>query len=65
MHSAPEFHLERDEQSPVRVMLFISLEQEAHNSKPMCVVGGGRRRERQKEGGVTAAAWEIKLKESV
>ena len=38
-HSALEFHLHRDEQSPMRIMLFISLEQEAHNSKPMCLCG--------------------------
>lgn len=42
MHSALELHLQKDEQSPARVMLFISLEQEAHNSKPMCVVEGGQ-----------------------
>ena len=30
-------------------MLFISLEQEAHNSKPMC--GGGRREEGDEGGG--------------
>lgn len=42
----------------MRVMLFISLEQEAHNSKPMCLCGRWRRG--WEEGG-TAAAGEINL----
>lgn len=45
----------------MRLMLFISLEQEAHNSEAR--VCGRWRREEEEEDGVTAAVREINLEE--